>query len=107
MQEKKCVGAKMGPPAPKPVFPISLFLFGWCSGCTYVGCKGIEACQCWQVANHTVHESFTADTRDHEDHTFCGMMCLPQEISIVKYLRALPVVQTPHLQTMLKNAGHC
>lgn len=27
-----------------------------------------------QVANHTVHESFTADTRDHEDHTFCGMM---------------------------------
>lgn len=27
-----------------------------------------------KVANHTVHESFTADTRDHEDHTFCGMM---------------------------------
>ena len=27
-----------------------------------------------QVANHTAHESFTADTRDHEDHTFCGMM---------------------------------
>ena len=30
-----------------------------------------------QVANHTVHESFTADTRDHEDHTFSGMMCWP------------------------------
>eukprot|EP00435_Cladocopium_sp_Y103_P022642 s230_g5.t1 len=27
-----------------------------------------------KVANHTVHETFTADTRDHEDHTFCGMM---------------------------------
>ena len=27
-----------------------------------------------QVANHTVHESFTADTRAHEDHPFCGMM---------------------------------
>jgi len=27
-----------------------------------------------KVANHTVHESFTADTRDHEDHTFSGMM---------------------------------
>jgi len=26
------------------------------------------------VANHVVHESFTADTRDHEDHTFCGVM---------------------------------
>ena len=23
---------------------------------------------------HLVHESFTADTRDHEDHTFCGIM---------------------------------
>ncbi|CAE7256714.1 unnamed protein product, partial [Symbiodinium necroappetens] len=27
-----------------------------------------------KVANHTIHESFTADTRDHEDHTFCGVM---------------------------------
>jgi len=27
-----------------------------------------------KVANHIVHESFTVDTRDHEDHTFCGMM---------------------------------
>eukprot|EP00442_Polarella_glacialis_P048144 CAMPEP_0115054810 /NCGR_PEP_ID=MMETSP0227-20121206/4301_1 /TAXON_ID=89957 /ORGANISM="Polarella glacialis, Strain CCMP 1383" /LENGTH=360 /DNA_ID=CAMNT_0002439327 /DNA_START=119 /DNA_END=1201 /DNA_ORIENTATION=- len=27
-----------------------------------------------KVANHVVHESFTADTRDHEDHTFCGVM---------------------------------
>eukprot|EP00438_Fugacium_kawagutii_P015710 Skav235333 [mRNA] locus=scaffold520:700584:701474:+ [translate_table: standard] len=27
-----------------------------------------------KTANHTAHESFTADTRDHEDHTFCGMM---------------------------------
>eukprot|EP00928_Gymnodinium_smaydae_P010672 TRINITY_DN14022_c0_g4_i1.p1 TRINITY_DN14022_c0_g4~~TRINITY_DN14022_c0_g4_i1.p1 ORF type:complete len:325 (-),score=61.88 TRINITY_DN14022_c0_g4_i1:115-1089(-) len=27
-----------------------------------------------KVANHIVHESFTVDTRDHEDHTFCGVM---------------------------------
>lgn len=27
-----------------------------------------------KVANHVVHESFTVDTRDHEDHTFCGVM---------------------------------
>ncbi|CAJ1330899.1 unnamed protein product [Effrenium voratum] len=27
-----------------------------------------------KVANHTLHETFTADTRDHEDHTFCGVM---------------------------------
>lgn len=27
-----------------------------------------------KVANHVIHESFTADTRDHEDHTFCGVM---------------------------------
>lgn len=26
------------------------------------------------VANHIMHESFTMDTRDHEDHTFCGIM---------------------------------
>merc|ERR1719343_1209187 len=27
-----------------------------------------------KVANHIVDESFTVDTRDHEDHTFCGVM---------------------------------
>jgi len=27
-----------------------------------------------KVANYIVHESFTVDTRDHEDHTFCGVM---------------------------------
>lgn len=27
-----------------------------------------------KVANHIIHESFTVDTRDHEDHTFCGIM---------------------------------
>lgn len=27
-----------------------------------------------KVANYVVHESFTVDTRDHEDHLFCGMM---------------------------------
>jgi len=27
-----------------------------------------------KVANHIAHESFTVDTRDHEDHTFCGIM---------------------------------
>ena len=27
------------------------------------------------VEEHLVHESFVVDTRDHEDHTFCGMMC--------------------------------
>lgn len=27
-----------------------------------------------KVANYITHESFTVDTRDHEDHTFCGMM---------------------------------
>jgi hypothetical protein len=27
-----------------------------------------------KVANYVVHESFTVDTRDHEDHTFCGVM---------------------------------
>jgi len=26
------------------------------------------------VANYIVHESFTVDTQDHEDHTFCGVM---------------------------------
>jgi hypothetical protein len=26
-------------------------------------------------AKEMVHESCTADTRDHEDHTFCGMRC--------------------------------
>ena len=26
------------------------------------------------VADHIVHEQFTCDTRDHEDHTFCGIM---------------------------------
>jgi len=26
------------------------------------------------VADELVHEQFTCDTRDHEDHTFCGMM---------------------------------
>jgi len=39
-----------------------------------------------KVANYMTHESFTCDTRDHEDHTFCGMMfnirCLgPKESS--------------------------
>jgi hypothetical protein len=27
-----------------------------------------------QVEEHLVHESFIVDTRDHEDHTFCGVM---------------------------------
>merc|ERR1711976_165120 len=27
-----------------------------------------------KVANHVLNESFTVDTRDHEDHTFCGIM---------------------------------
>lgn len=27
-----------------------------------------------KVATYLVHDSFTVDTRDHEDHTFCGMM---------------------------------
>ena len=27
-----------------------------------------------QVEKELVHESFTVDTRDHEDHTFCGIM---------------------------------
>mmetsp|Transcript_26441 Transcript_26441/g.48414 ORF Transcript_26441/g.48414 Transcript_26441/m.48414 type:complete len:317 (+) Transcript_26441:74-1024(+) len=27
-----------------------------------------------KVANYVVHESFTVDTQDHEDHTFCGVM---------------------------------
>jgi len=27
-----------------------------------------------KVANYSVHEAFTVDTRDHEDHTFCGVM---------------------------------
>lgn len=27
-----------------------------------------------KVANYVVHETFTVDTRDHEDHTFCGVM---------------------------------
>lgn len=27
-----------------------------------------------KVANHVIHETFTVDTRDHEDHTFCGIM---------------------------------
>ena len=27
-----------------------------------------------QHERHLVHESFTVDTRDHEDHTFCGIM---------------------------------
>jgi len=27
-----------------------------------------------KVANYVVHEHITADTRDHEDHTFCGVM---------------------------------
>lgn len=27
-----------------------------------------------KLANHLIHESFTVDTRDHEDHTFCGVM---------------------------------
>lgn len=26
------------------------------------------------AANHVVHEHITVDTRDHEDHTFCGVM---------------------------------
>jgi len=26
------------------------------------------------VANYSVHENFSVDTRDHEDHTFCGVM---------------------------------
>ena len=26
------------------------------------------------TARHLVHETFTCDTRDHEDHTFCGVM---------------------------------
>ena len=26
------------------------------------------------VEEHLVHENFTVDTRDHEDHTFCGVM---------------------------------
>ena len=34
-----------------------------------------------KVANHTIHESFTADTRDHEDHTFCGVMQEAQKFS--------------------------
>ena len=25
------------------------------------------------VADDLVHESFECDTRDHEDHTFCGV----------------------------------
>ena len=27
------------------------------------------------VADDLVHESFECDTRDHEDHTFCGVSC--------------------------------
>lgn len=27
-----------------------------------------------KVANHLIHESFTVDTRDHDDHRFCGVM---------------------------------
>jgi len=27
-----------------------------------------------KVANYVVHDRVTVDTRDHEDHTFCGMM---------------------------------
>mmetsp|Transcript_21383 Transcript_21383/g.47365 ORF Transcript_21383/g.47365 Transcript_21383/m.47365 type:complete len:356 (+) Transcript_21383:157-1224(+) len=27
-----------------------------------------------KVANHLVHESFAVDMRDHEDHSFCGVM---------------------------------
>lgn len=26
------------------------------------------------AANHVVHDRITVDTRDHEDHTFCGIM---------------------------------
>lgn len=26
------------------------------------------------IAEHLIHERFTCDTRDHEDHTFCGIM---------------------------------
>ena len=26
------------------------------------------------VAEEIIHENFTCDTRDHEDHTFCGVM---------------------------------
>ena len=60
------------------------------------------------VADHLVHENFTCDTRDHEDHTFCGVMfdvtcktVLPAEyveissISVRGQLGPLTVWKTP------------
>lgn len=38
------------------------------------GCFVPAVLQRPKIANHMVHESFTVDTRDHEDHTFCGVM---------------------------------
>ena len=61
-----------------------------------------------QVADHLVHEHFVCDTRDHEDHTFCGVMfdvaCeseLPMEylelqsVSVRGNLGPMTVWQTP------------
>ena len=40
------------------------------------------------AADYTVDESFAVDTRDHEDHTFCGIMfdLIVKELLPVQYL---------------------
>eukprot|EP00966_Prymnesium_polylepis_P212121 4913469-Prymnesium_polylepis.1 len=61
------------------------------------------------VADHLVHENFTCDTRDHEDHTFCGVMfnvaCKTEKpaeyvevtaVSVRGQLGPLTVWKTPH-----------
>ena len=48
-----------------------------CQGPTHTGMFQTQTdgvLQLDAVADELVHESFVCDTRDHEDHTFCGMM---------------------------------
>ena len=42
------------------------------------------------VADDLVHESFECDTRDHEDHTFCGVRMRRQRCTRNSLLTPFP-----------------
>jgi len=46
-------------------------------------------------AKDLVHESCTADTRDHEDHTFCGARRAPRARARALHARVAPAGTEP------------
>ena len=52
------------------------------------------------VEKELVHESFTVDTRDHEDHTFCGIMFKVEcDTDLPGELATTSALSPPHLPT--------